>query len=642
MRTLLFLTLLFSLSVKAETSKADSLMQVWKTGSLDTVRLDALLKIISIKMRSSLDSTAMLSLEGATLSRQLKRKDYEGKFYFYNEIALRRSTKFKEAIQSGKLSASASTTAKQWAWAAGVHREIADCYIALTQFDSALWHLFKGLEIDKNDKENFGTANLCNTVSYVYELTNQPSLAISWSKKCLDIAQRNNYQSLVATSYFDLGNIYDLIKKFDSSLYFKKKALVMTEPDDIDHLLLLGNITNTFIELKNADSALYYANKFQLAAQKDDAYYGRSIERSRAVAQIHLGKIYLMNGNATQAETYLLKGLAMCKAINYFDEIRDAYINLSKVYVVQNQATKALHYHELYDALTDSVYTKEKEKAIQELTTRYETEKKDNQIKVLTLEAEAKQQWIISIIAIGVAVIILLTLILVRRNLKLKADMSLALKNAQQERFRSVVESEEKERKRIARELHDGIGQLLSTTRLLLSDIEESKPDARATKAIEALDSSIQEVRTISHNMMPAKLTEQGLTATLREMATTVGSTGKLAVGFVSSWTAEPDEYLAIPIYRSVQEIVNNMLKYAKADRLEIALKESGDSLEVMVSDNGIGFNTDLINQSKGLGWANILSRIELVGGHVEVVSKQGMGTKVMLRVSKHRLAQSA
>lgn len=203
----------------------------------------------------------------------------------------------------------------------------------------------------------------------------------------------------------------------------------------------------------------------------------------------------------------------------------------------------------------------------------------------------------------------------------------------QKDRFRVVLDTEDKERKRIARELHDGLGQMLSTVRLLVSDMDETNTQPKVVRSLKALDTTIDEVRNISHNMMPIQLINSGLKAALEELVDTINSTNKLSIKFKMESYLSLDESVSIAVFRAVQEIISNSIKYSEASEIKFSILSEGEILKVMVTDNGKGFDTKLISESKGIGWSNVYARMELIGGHVSIFSKPGEGTTVRLEI---------
>jgi signal transduction histidine kinase len=149
-------------------------------------------------------------------------------------------------------------------------------------------------------------------------------------------------------------------------------------------------------------------------------------------------------------------------------------------------------------------------------------------------------------------------------------------------------------------------------------------------RSLDMLDTSIKELRRVAHNMMPEILTKFGLDEALKEYSNTVNATNLLAVKYQSlGMGARLDKATEIIIYRIVQELLNNILKHASASEAFVQLIRENDRLNIVVEDNGKGFDTALFESSKGAGWANIRSRIEYLKGQVDIHSEPGKGTLV-------------
>lgn len=227
-----------------------------------------------------------------------------------------------------------------------------------------------------------------------------------------------------------------------------------------------------------------------------------------------------------------------------------------------------------------------------------------------------------------------------RRKLQMKErDRELTAREAL---IRASIQSQENERKRFARDLHDGLGQLITFLRLSLSDITpDSSVEQRVTfmdKAEGLLGEMHKEIRSIAFNLMPQTLVQQGLVPALREMAERINQGGKVVVRIssfdVPSRLAEVQE---ISLYRVIQEWINNILKYSDATVVEVQLVGHDDDINLTIEDNGNGFSTQRLEISPGNGWKNIRSRVNLLKGSVEIDSSEGRsGTTLMVRVPVH------
>ncbi len=218
------------------------------------------------------------------------------------------------------------------------------------------------------------------------------------------------------------------------------------------------------------------------------------------------------------------------------------------------------------------------------------------------------------------------------RDMRNERESLLQKVNIQQRKsFRAVIEATEKERKRVAEDLHDGLGQLLSTAKLNLTAIEgqeDTEEYKNLNTSISLLDEACQEVRHISHNMMPGTLIRLGLVSAVREQARKINESGKILVTIkVSGFESRMDEAREIAIYRVMQEMLNNAIRYANASDIEIKLEQQADGYLFTISDNGQGFDPRVLEKSKGIGWRNIQSRIDLMQGNIDLKTAPGKGT---------------
>jgi signal transduction histidine kinase len=201
---------------------------------------------------------------------------------------------------------------------------------------------------------------------------------------------------------------------------------------------------------------------------------------------------------------------------------------------------------------------------------------------------------------------------------------------------KSLVEGQEEERKRIAQELHDGLGVLLSTTKMHFSAVSDSTPEARPLieKATKMLEQATTDVRKISHNMMPGLLTKLGLFEAVADLFEKLSETESVNIKFD---IPEDEKRLAenkeIMIYRIIQELVNNTLKHAEAENIEFRMTFLGDKLEIYYSDDGKGFDMVEKLDSKSIGLTSLQSRINFLNGKLRFHSDPGKGVIYNLEV---------
>jgi len=198
-----------------------------------------------------------------------------------------------------------------------------------------------------------------------------------------------------------------------------------------------------------------------------------------------------------------------------------------------------------------------------------------------------------------------------------------------------MVDGQERERKRLSSDLHDGFGQLISVLRLTLGKLGSDAENQTVQQSNQLLDSMYAELKAICFDMMPQALTKGGLKAGLEELAIRVnaGTNVQLQLDVYLGTTAV-NERLAVAVFRIVQEWTNNVLKYAQAQQIEVSLTSDETELTVAITDNGQGFDTTVLEQATGNGWANIKQRANFVRGEVFVESTPSQsGTTLVLNI---------
>ncbi len=216
----------------------------------------------------------------------------------------------------------------------------------------------------------------------------------------------------------------------------------------------------------------------------------------------------------------------------------------------------------------------------------------------------------------------------------------------QRVRALAIIEAQENERRRISREIHDGLGQLLSAAKLNIGMIDLNNIDINKQKSLEVLkqvdaliSKAIVEARRISHDLRPTTLDDFGLVPALRILCQEFSKLTGIQIKFQVSQNMERlDPKVEIAIYRIIQESFNNVSKYAEASEIILDLHQAGDNVVAKVTDNGIGFDRNGKAKNKvvgtGFGLMNMKERAELVGGKMEIESALGKGTKINIEIN--------
>ena len=254
----------------------------------------------------------------------------------------------------------------------------------------------------------------------------------------------------------------------------------------------------------------------------------------------------------------------------------------------------------------------------------------------------AKQEQIRNIL-IGSFLFLLIVLIFLynRYRLKQKNRYQQERNRQQNELFNAIVSTQDQERKRIAQDLHDSLGSVLSAAKLKLSALEASQPGFSPEQqetyqsSLELLNEAVAELRLISHNIMPATLSKLGLVAALQNLIGKISSKSGIQFSFAAhGFDVRLDENTEISIYRIILELINNIVKHAAAKKASVQLVHYPDYINLVIEDNGLGFESaKALREKKGIGLGNILSRVEYLKGSIEIDSSPGKGSTVIIEI---------
>jgi two-component system, NarL family, sensor kinase len=352
-----------------------------------------------------------------------------------------------------------------------------------------------------------------------------------------------------------------------------------------------------------------------------------------------LGTSMNAKGDYVKAVKYLTESNRMAEKLHYPELQANNYNELADAATKQMDYKKALEYFQKRTSLRDSIFSTEKTKQIEELNTKYQTVKKE-QIIEQQQNRLIKQNFLFLGLA-GLALMIGLLAWSQYKRYKLRKETQLQTEIMKQQELatKAVIEAEEEERQRIARDLHDGVGQMMSVAKMNLSAFESeiifSNEEQKLSfeKIIHLVDDSCKEVRHVSHNMMPHALLKSNLASAVRDFIDKIDKK-TLEIHFYSEGLDERlNSNTENVLYRVIQECVNNVIKHAGATELDISVIRDKDGISATIEDNGKGFDTSDKEKFEGIGLKNILTRVEYLKGTVEFDSSPGRGTAIGLHV---------
>ena len=484
----------------------------------------------------------------------------------------------------------------------------------------------------------------------VHNIVKQYKKAIESLEKAYKIATAENnslknpktYQASIlislGVSYSNLGDKKEAFK------YYKKAEKIFNKPSkkdnyqssDLEKINLYNSLSTYYLDQDNVDSALIYAIKAEKLTN------ARSFDILKPTILILLGDTYFKKQKYNLAERYYIDAEMLLKTVKDKDLESNLAHGLSKFYAKINSFSKAYKYAEKHITLNDSISNVNNVRILSDITASYEAEKKDNEINIQKLKIKKQENLllqqqrknILNYIIIGFVIIVLIISVIFYKNKqrirtqeikRLKAENKVAKLDA-------TLDGQNKERERIAKDLHDSVSGNLAAIKLKLTNLKNAQ-SKEIDAVISNLDTTYNEVRTISHNLLPQKIITQNFTKNIEQLVSLYRS-DNLKIGveiFPEEEINKLPQKIEIELSRILQELITNITKHAQASKCNISITLHDRHLNLIVEDNGIGFNTE--NKSKGIGLSNILSRIQSMNGSLDIDSSIGKGTTVNINV---------
>ena len=496
---------------------------------------------------------------------------------------------------------------------------------------------------EKNkDKKRIAHCN--NILGYIYFKQEDFVTAVKYYSFYLDNAKELKDSTLLAHALGEVSDVYTQEKKYKESI----DALFTT----IRICDNLGSNLDKNTQYTNAmlphykSKALYRLGvNYKLSGQLPEAlhYALEAIKYADHISppKYEIARYYTNAGDVYQkmkdfknAINYLRFGFHLSREIQHRENTRDAAEYLSQTYVSLQQYDSAFYFYQVYTGLKDSIVNNETKMKIAGIQGKYDIDRKDREI--------ARQQQIRNIL-IGSFIFLLIVLLLLYNSyrLKQKHKYQKELNRQQNELFNTIVTTQDQERKRIAQDIHDSLGSVLSAAKLKLSSLQEIEntfsPDQyeKYKASLGLLDEASTELRNISHNIMPATLSKLGLVAALQSLIDKITAHASIQINFTThGFENRLEENTEISIYRILLELINNIVKHAAAQKVTIQLIQYPHYINLMIEDDGKGFNFNkALEEKKGIGLGNILSRVEYMNGIVEIDSSAGKGTTVTIEI---------
>jgi len=557
------------------------------------------------------------------------------------------------------------------------------------RYDEAIASYLKSIEVFEEAGYDEGIGSAFVNLGNIENRKAQYGKAIAYYLDGIRIFESLGDTARLIYAYANVGAVLSDVQQFDKSLIYSKKSMALSRSvgDSLGLCDAMVNIGLVYIRTNQLDSAkAIYDAASQIAQAYNDAQLLYLINNNRSTvfskeeqhekalsyakkslkyAEILNNPVYVSNAHGAIGQAYYNLGnpdsakyyIAMVLQLVENDGSVETYMmGLEKMAMLEDaagNAEAALGYLKRLKILEEEDARLRQKKVIAGLEIAYESEKKDLAISEKNAELErnqailAKRNYLIAGL-LSALVFTILIFALIRRSLRQKRkiaeqDASLnkakLIKLAKQkevDNLRAMLEGEDKERSRLAKDLHDGLGGMLSATKLRFSNIQlrhrEFNGSADYAEALALIDKTSVEARRISHNLMPGALEKFGLKEALNDFCQNIEASSSIAISLqVPDILKMDDPRSERNIYRIIQELINNVVKHADATEIIVQLMQIDSHLHTTVEDNGTGFNP--VEMVDGLGMRSIRSRINLLKGNLIIESNISEGSSFQFAI---------
>ena len=590
---------------------------------------------------------------------------YDSAFYFYRKEGAYIKAHFQEQVQDSLLGK--------------VYMDFSFVALGLRDLDMALPYLDSAEVVYERLGSNGDLARVMNNRANALNEMNRYEEAIGYLLKAIEygelVENQESKDALLNSVYNNIGKNYLSLEDWLNAVKYTKMAIAISSSYEINNAHARLNLSNAYIGMDSTESA------FNLAKEAEGIYVKVGFPYGVIAAKNNQGLALKMKGEMDEAASLFQESIDMSEEIDYplgvleglinrseilaakkqysqaISEMKEAerlcnlyddrqYLksvreNLAKLYEETGNTTNALTYFKAYKQLEDSLKSTENIKNVNDLLLKYETSEKEKQLAEQELEIQTQKATLavrnsqLTYLLSGLGVLLLgVTFIYQRNRSRQKAALQQAIIEEKERGFDAVIQATEEERKRISKDLHDGIGQQLSVLKLGLQNLQKKADPEIQSQLVditEKFSKSADEIRQISHQMMPRALMEEGLVRAFEDLLRNTFQYSEIQYEFEHhGMEGRLDERIEISIYRVLQELLNNILKHSEANFVNVQLLKMKDKLTLLVEDNGKGLSDE---KSNGHGQMNIRNRLDLIKGTVNYESSPESGLVAVISV---------
>lgn len=624
----------------------DSMLTSLSGMKADSNKVIALMKYGWWWENYNMDSAANCYLQMHALSQKLSYVAGELKYYANYTFILNQQGKYAKSLA---LNLKALKLAQQ----KGSREQVAvslfntgSSYNNMAKYNEAIKYYLEAVKIFEELRLLKNVAVAYDNIGGIFSNIGQLEKGLDYHLKALEKARIVGDSIEMCTASLNAGIQYNKLQRLSEAEIYIRQSLAIS-----------GKIKNTYLEI---NAMLTLSEIFLKQNRPDESIrfaqqcLQRSIGINSAYSEMEALKIltrcYYLKKDYTKAIACGERAVAFSERNGLQSQLYKVYDVLAFAYHETGNDRAAYTNLQLSGNMKDSINEKEITREIENLEIKYQSAQKEKQI--LELQQEKKQQQVlIWSMSLGLLVIVVISY-LVYKNYRQKRKLLLSETLYQKQRVQeleiekklitseSIIKGQEDERKRLARDLHDGLGGILSSAKHAFSNTGLNNKDSHQAHAsyengLAILDHSIRELRRIAHNMMPEALVKFGLNTAIQDLCESINKNSHINLTYQSFDLKDRDvSKNKIPtIYRIIQELANNIIRHADAKTALVQFIKTNDTLSITVEDDGKGFDLNVLQHQKGIGYLTLQTRIAYMNGILDIQTSPGKGTSIHIEI---------
>ncbi|TFV97126.1 tetratricopeptide repeat protein [Algoriphagus kandeliae] len=560
-----------------------------------------------------------------------------------------------------------------------VYMDFSFVALGLRDLDLAMPYLDSAEVVYERIKSYGDLARVMNNRANALNEMNRYEEAIGYLLKAIEYGELVENQvskdALLNSVYNNIGKNYLSLEDWQNAAKYTKMAIAIPSSYEINNAHARLNLSNAYIGMDSSESAILLAKEAEgiyvqvgfpygvIAAKNNQgvalkkqgemdaaaSLFQESIDMSEEIEYplgvleglINRSEILAAKKQYSQAISEMKEAERLCNLYDDRQYLKSVRENLASLYEKSGNTANALAYFKSFKQLEDSLKSSENIKNVNDLLLKYETSEKEKQLAEQEVEIQTQKATLavrnsqLTYLLSGLGILLLGgTFIYQRNRSRQKAALQQAIIEEKERGFDAVIQATEDERKRISKDLHDGIGQQLSALKLGLISLQKKADPEMQSELVEITDrfsKSADEIRQISHQMMPRALMEEGLVQASEDLLRNTFQYSDIRYEFEHhGMDGRLNERIEISIYRVLQELLNNILKHSQASFVNVQLLRMKNKLTLLVEDNGKGLTGE---KTSGHGQMNIRNRLDLIKGTVNYESSPESGLVAVITV---------